>query len=186
METTLIRTRSLVQCGLFAALIAVGAFIQIPIPSMDYFTMQFIFVILSGMLLGSSKGAISAGVYVLIGLVGFPVFAAGGGISYIFRPTFGYLIGFILAAWLSGLIVEKSQSATYKTYLWAAFSGLVATYFLGYFYKFIILNFYMGTPTPWPLIFLASFPLDLPGDILLCFLGAAFIKKVKPLLRGML
>ena len=88
METTMTKTRSMVQCALFAALVAIGAFIQIPVPYMDYFTLQFLFVLLAGMLLGSARGALSVSVYVLVGLVGFPVFAAGGGIQYIFRPSF--------------------------------------------------------------------------------------------------
>ena len=82
----------MVLCGMFAALVAIGAFIQIPVPYMDYFTLQFFFVLLAGLILGADKGAISVGCYVLLGLVGVPIFAAGGGIGYIFRPSFGYLL----------------------------------------------------------------------------------------------
>ena len=87
----------MVLCGMFAALVAIGAFIQIPVPYMDYFTLQFFFVLLAGLILGADKGAISVGCYVLLGLVGVPIFAAGGGIGYIFRPSFGYLVGFIVS-----------------------------------------------------------------------------------------
>lgn len=73
-------TRWIVLCGMFAALTAAGAFIQIPVPFMDYFTLQFLFVLLAGMLLGPRYGSISMGIYVLVGLAGVPVFAAGGGI----------------------------------------------------------------------------------------------------------
>ncbi|MEA4988261.1 MAG: biotin transporter BioY, partial [Anaerovorax sp.] len=74
-----IKTKKLVLCSLFSALIAVGAFIQIPVPFMDYFTLQFLFVLLAGMILGSKLGMISVAVYVAAGLAGFPIFAAGGG-----------------------------------------------------------------------------------------------------------
>ena len=75
-------------CSLFTALIAIGAFLQIPLPNFDYFTLQFFFVLMAGMLLGARLGALSAALYVLIGLLGIPVFAAGGGISYVLRPSF--------------------------------------------------------------------------------------------------
>ena len=132
----------MVLCGMFAALVAIGAFIQIPVPYMDYFTLQFFFVLLAGLILGADKGAISVGCYVLLGLVGVPIFAAGGGIGYIFRPSFGYLVGFVV------------------------------TYAIGIVYKFIILNFYAHTPATLGVIFLSCFPLDMPGDFVLCLLAA--------------
>ena len=108
----------MVLCGMFAALVAIGAFIQIPVPYMDYFTLQFFFVLLAGLILGADKGAISVGCYVLLGLVGVPIFAAGGGIGYIFRPSFGYLVGFIVSAYVTGKVCEKLK-ASYKNYLLA-------------------------------------------------------------------
>ena len=76
-------TKSLILCSLFAALIAVGAFIKIPIPVVP-FTLQVLFTTLAGLLLGPKLGAISVGIYLLIGLIGIPVFTQGGGPSYIF------------------------------------------------------------------------------------------------------
>ena len=106
--TTTVKTRGIVLCGLFSALIAIGAFLQVPVPFMDYFTLQFLFVTLAGMLLGSRRGSLAVAVYVAVGLAGIPVFAAGGGIQYVFRPSFGYLLGFIAAAWLTGRICERT------------------------------------------------------------------------------
>lgn len=62
-------TKSLILCSLFAALIAVGAFIKIPIPVVP-FTLQVLFTTLAGLLLGPKLGAISVGIYLLIGLIG--------------------------------------------------------------------------------------------------------------------
>ena len=120
----------MVLCGMFAALVAIGAFIQIPVPYMDYFTLQFFFVLLAGLILGADKGAISVGCYVLLGLVGVPIFAAGGGIGYIFRPSFGYLVGFIVSAYVTGKVCEKLK-ASYKNYLLACLAGFVVTYAIG-------------------------------------------------------
>ena len=117
------------------------------------------------------KGAISVGCYVLLGLVGVPIFAAGGGIGYIFRPSFGYLVGFIVSAYVTGKVCEKLK-ASYKNYLLACLAGFVVTYAIGIVYKFIILNFYAHTPATLGVIFLSCFPLDMPGDFVLCLLAA--------------
>ena len=71
-KTKRLSTKSMVLCAMFTALVAVGAFIQIPVPYMDYFTLQFFFVLLAGLILGGNKGAISVGCYVLLGLIGIP------------------------------------------------------------------------------------------------------------------
>ena len=119
----------------------------------------------------ADKGAISVGCYVLLGLVGVPIFAAGGGIGYIFRPSFGYLVGFIVSAYVTGKVCEKLK-ASYKNYLLACLAGFVVTYAIGIVYKFIILNFYAHTPATLGVIFLSCFPLDMPGDFVLCLLAA--------------
>lgn len=69
---------SLILCALFAALIAVGAFIKIPVPFVP-FTLQLLFTTLAGIVLGPKYGALSVGVYILIGLCGVPIFTQGGG-----------------------------------------------------------------------------------------------------------
>ena len=109
-------------CSLFTALIAIGAFLQIPLPNFDYFTLQFFFVLMAGMLLGARLGALSAALYVLIGLLGIPVFAAGGGISYVLRPSFGFLLGFIVTAFCSGWIMQQGQRK-WKTCFLAVLAG---------------------------------------------------------------
>ena len=136
-------------CSLFTALIAIGAFLQIPLPNFDYFTLQFFFVLMAGMLLGARLGALSAALYVLIGLLGIPVFAAGGGISYVLRPSFGFLLGFIVTAFCSGWIMQHGQRK-WKT------------------------NYYTGTEISFSLLLLSCFPLDLPKDIL-CSILAAYV-----------
>ncbi|HOO47090.1 MAG TPA: biotin transporter BioY, partial [Deltaproteobacteria bacterium] len=75
-----------------SALTAAGAFIKIPIAPVPI-TLQNFFVILSGIILGPKAGALSQIVYIIIGLIGLPVFSGGGGPSYIFKPTFGYILG---------------------------------------------------------------------------------------------
>lgn len=98
----------MVYAALLAALTAVGAYIAVPIGPVPI-VLQNLFVLLAGLLLGSRWGLASMAVYVLAGAVGLPVFASGaGGLGVLAGPTGGYLIGFVAAAFVVGLIVEKT------------------------------------------------------------------------------
>ena len=104
-----IQTTDIVYCGMFASLMAVGAFIKIMIPIGIWevtFSLQFFFALLAGFLLGAKRGLAAVGCYLLIGLAGVPVFAHGGGLMYLMKPTFGFLIGFAAAAYVAGKISE--------------------------------------------------------------------------------
>lgn len=176
------RTRNLILCALFAALIAVGAFIRIPVPVVP-FTLQYLFTMLAGLLLGGKLGAVSVCVYIMIGLLGVPVFAEGGGPAYILKPTFGYMIGFVVGSYVTGMIANKQPGAGYKRLLAANFAGLGIVYLFGMAYCYLISNFYLGTPIGiWPL-FLYCFILAVPGDIILCFFAAALAKRLIPVIK---
>jgi biotin transport system substrate-specific component len=98
--------RMTVYASLMSALIAAGAFISIPIGPVPIVLQNF-FVLLSGILLGSRWGVASVGVYLIAGMLGLPVFAGGtGGIGRIAGPTGGYLLGYLPAVFVTGLISE--------------------------------------------------------------------------------
>ncbi len=177
-----ISTKNLTLIGLFAALIAAGAFIRIPVPVVP-FTLQFLFTTLAGLLLGGKNGAISVGVYIFLGLLGLPVFASGGGFAYVLNPTFGYLIGFCAGAYLTGSMAYAKPQPSFKRLLAASFSGLLVVYLFGMVYYYCISAFYLDNPIGlWPL-FLYCFILAVPGDIALCILGSALAKRLIPLVR---
>lgn len=178
---TAVKTRRIVLCALFTALIAVGAFLKIPMPYMDYFTLQSLFVVLAGLLLGPGRGALSAAVYVAVGLCGIPVFAAGGGVQYIFRPTFGYLLGFIAAAAVTGFLSRKARK--FGGYFSASLIGMSAAYIIGFAYKYLILNHYLNQKTPMALIFASSLTLDIPGDIALCAAASVLAGRLRGALK---
>ena len=71
-------TRELTMTALFVTLITAGAFIRVPLPNCP-FTLQILFTTLAGIILGSRLGAISVGIYIILGLIGVPVFTSGGG-----------------------------------------------------------------------------------------------------------
>lgn len=169
--------------ALFVALIAIGAFIRIPIPYVP-FTLQFLFTMLAGLLLGGKLGAIAVGVYIILGLLGLPIFAQGGGIAYVLQPSFGYIIGFAAGAYVTGIIANKDSVPGIKRLLAANFIGLGIVYLFGMVYYYIISKFYLGNPIGlWPL-FLYCFVLAVPGDIVLCVLGALLSKRMIPIMKA--
>ena len=175
------RTKNIILCALFTALITAGAFIKIPIPIVPIM-LQYLFTMLAGLLLGSKWGFISVSVYIILGLAGLPIFASGGGIGYIFQPSFGYIIGFAAGAFVTGKIAEKSGDPSYKRLLSANFAGLLIVYILGMIYYYFMSNFYLNDPIGlWPL-FLYCFIVTVPGDILLCIFGAVIGKRIIPVL----
>ena len=172
------KTKTLVYCGLFTALIAVGAFIKIPIPVVP-FTLQYLFTMMAGLLLGPKLGAMAVTFYMLLGLIGLPIFAEGGGLWYIFKPSFGYIIGFIVGTFVTGYIAEHMKKKNVGNYLVANFAGLFFVYAIGMIYYYIICNFVINTPIAvWPL-FLYCFILAVPGDIALSILAAVLAKRIK-------
>lgn len=124
--------RPMIYASMFAALTAIGAFIRIPIPANPVpITLQVFFVLLAGLLLGSRWAGMSMIVYVLLGLIGFPVFSGGlSGIGAILGPTGGYLIGFIPGAFVTGWVTETFGRSTFAA-AGAMISGLAVIYLLG-------------------------------------------------------
>ena len=173
--------RDKVLIAIFAALTSIGAFIRIPIPYIP-FTMQFFFCSISGIILGSKKGALSQILYIFIGLIGIPVFAKGGGPQYILQPTFGYLIGLILASFIIGKIVELKIN-NFKNLLLANILGIVFIYIIGVSYFYLISKFYLGINMTISLAIYNGILLTLPGDIIksviTAFIGVRVANTIK-------
>jgi biotin transport system substrate-specific component len=167
-----LNTRELVLCGLFIALITAGTFIRIPVGT-DVYTLQFLFTLLAGLVLGARLGAITVSAYVLLGLLGVPVFASGGGPAYILQPTFGYLLAFILQAWLGGFYTRQVSAVSYGRLLAANLLGMVIVYVIGISWFYLFSNYVINTPIPlWTAIFYCGVLQVIP-DFLLCLAAAA-------------
>jgi biotin transport system substrate-specific component len=109
MTTSTDSLRMMVFAALLAALIAVGAFLAVPIGPVPIVLQNF-FVLLAGMLLGSRWGFICVAVYLLAGACGLPVFAGGsGGIGHLFGPRGGYLFGYLPAVFVVGWVAERTR-----------------------------------------------------------------------------
>ncbi len=172
-------TRMLILTALFAALTAVGAFLQIPL-GITSITLQFFITAMAGLLLGPKWGALSQTVYVALGLVGLPVFTLGGGPGYVFQPSFGFLLGLIPAAWLIGTLAQDGRRPL-RTAL-ACIAGDGVLYLVGVPYMYLILNAYLGKGMTVGAVIRAGMLIYLPGDAVKI---AAVVLLSRPLLRAL-
>jgi len=98
-------TKEITLVAIFPALMAATSWLTIPIGIGAPITLQTLFVMMAGLILGKKLGTISVFVYVMLGAIGIPVFAGmQGGIGVILGPTGGFIIAFILMAYLSGIM----------------------------------------------------------------------------------
>ncbi|MBE5040149.1 biotin transporter BioY [Ructibacterium gallinarum] len=183
MKRLVLTPQALCMCALFTALIAVGAFIRIPLPVIP-FTLQTLFIMLAGLLLGRRGALISCGAYFILGMIGVPIFTQGGGFGYIFKPTFGYLIGFVISAWIIGAVAYyRVQQPSYLRMLMASFAGLAVIYLLGTVYYYFLAVYYMGkTVAVWPLLVSCVF-MTLPTDIVSALAAAFLARRLLPWVR---
>jgi len=150
----------------FAILTGICAKLKIEIGLVPI-TMQTFGVLISGALLGAKRGALSQIVYLLFGLLGVPWFARGGGIGYIFSPTFGYIVGFVLAAFVVGLLCERGFDRKIKSAILAMFIGNILIYIPGLFW--------LGKFVGWRKVLSVGFFPFVVGDILKIILAGTIL-----------
>jgi biotin transport system substrate-specific component len=185
MESTQTRStaRTLVLCGLSVALIAVGAFIKIPLFGVP-FSLQTLFVVLSAMLLGPGRSAAAAAAYMLIGLAGIPIFTGGGGPAYVLQPTFGYILGFVAGAALTGALVRRRPAPSVFYLFLAGMAGIGVIYLLGVAYYAVISGLYLGDQLELRTLLVNCFLITLPGDFVKCLAAALLAKRLRPALAA--
>ena len=165
--------KGLVYAALFGALTAAGAFIVIPLPPVPI-TAQTFFLNLSAILLGGQLGAVSQFIYVMMGVVGIPVFAGGkAGLGILFGPTGGYLLGFIIAAFVIGMINQMKKSAGIYWNIFSMLMGMLIIYFWGSLQLSLVakMNFHKA-------VAIGVLPF-IPGDVIKILLAAIISSRLK-------
>ncbi len=122
------KTQRMMRIALFTTLTAVGAYVVFPLPFTPVpFSLQLLFTLLSGMVLGPRDGALSQIVYLALGILGVPVFAGGNaGVGVLVGPTGGYLVGFVLASYVVGYLGQYFSKQPYSSILRGILMGGVA------------------------------------------------------------
>ncbi|PTX15648.1 biotin transporter BioY [Halanaerobium congolense] len=163
------KINQMIKSALFAALTAISAYLIIPIGPVPI-TLQTLFVLLSGKLLGKKYGVLAQITYLLLGAFGLPIFSGGrGGLGVLLGPTGGFLISFIPAAW----IAAHSFADKKKNFL-ILIAAVLSNYIIGSFYFSFI------TSTPLIAAFTMTVLPFIPGDlfkIIVVLILAPVIKK---------
>ena len=161
--------------GLFVLLTTLGAFIRIPLPFTPVpVTLQTLFVLLAGAFLGCEWGASAMGLYLLVGTCGVPVFAgASCGLLYLLGPTGGYLLGFVVGAWIIGCVIGSGTTPSWRRILSGIILAVLAIYALG-----ITQLMLWGRWTMTQAIYLGFLPF-LPGEILKIVVAFWIIKGMR-------
>ncbi|KUG04990.1 substrate-specific component bioy of biotin ecf transporter [hydrocarbon metagenome] len=137
-------TKELVRAALFTAVICVVTILVrmfqpvVVIP----FSLQPLIMLLAGYLLSPRAAFLSMSAYIMLGLIGIPVFSVPpyGGPAYILVPSFGFLLGMPLAAWVASRVIRVSKL---WNFILAGIAGIIVLYAVGLPYMYIILNFYL-------------------------------------------
>ncbi|KIY22806.1 MULTISPECIES: biotin transporter BioY [Mesobacillus] len=144
-----LKALDLTLASMFVGLMAIGANITALVPFMVIggvpITLQTFFAILAGIILGSRLGAISMTVYALVGLAGVPVFAQfSAGFSTLISPTFGFILSFILTAYVAGKVVKNNRSLA--AFISAALAGLFINYVVGTNWMYFAYKLWAAAP----------------------------------------
>ena len=178
---------TLVYSGMFAALMMIGANITAFAPFLVVggvpITLQTFFAILAGLILGSRRGALAMTVYMFIGLAGAPVFARfGGGFGSILNPTFGFVVSFILVAFIVGKIVEKNGKL--HGYIIAALVGMTINYVIGTNWMYYAYKLWAAAPDAFTYkVAWLWMMAPLPKDIILAVLAGIFGHRMYKVLK---
>lgn len=168
---------------MFVVLIAVGANITSMVPFMVVggvpITLQTFFVVLAGLVLGSRLGVLTTSVYAFIGLAGIPVFAQyGAGLGMLLKPTFGFILSFILSSYIVGKMVYKSDRVS--TFIFASLVGTAINYAFGTNWMYFAYKFWSDAPEGFTYGMAWLWMLaPLPKDIILAIFAGSFAYRLK-------
>jgi len=177
----MMKSKNIAISALFITFMTIGAFVKIPGPLLPM-TLQTFFAVFGALLLKGKHILVSMSLYILIGLIGVPVFSEGGGIGYIIKPSFGFLIGFCIGAYIITCLVNKSKY-TFSHLLLSSFIGLFVIYGIGLLYYFWISKALLQLPLSITKLLMYCFFLPLPGDIMSCILASILARRLRPIFQ---
>jgi biotin transport system substrate-specific component len=131
MASETLSTRGMIYASMFGALTAIGALISIPLQPVPI-VLSNLFLNIAAALLGGSLGALSQVIYIILGGLGLPVFSGGkAGFGVLLGPTGGYLVGFVIGAFLIGKLVEQKKTPGFAWLVFSMAVGLLVIYSVG-------------------------------------------------------
>ncbi|RPF50308.1 biotin transporter BioY [Aquisalibacillus elongatus] len=187
------KTIDLTLGSVFVVLMMIGANIAYWFPAFRItyaggevpITLQTLFAILAGLILGKRLGAFSMIVYLAVGIAGVPVFAEmTAGAAQLISPTGGFLISFIFVAYLSGLVVEKMNRQSISTYMTATIVGLLTNYLIGTPIMYLSMNYVAEASTPMNVVIMIMVPYFIKDFIITIALAAVLPQFITRLTKA--
>ena len=170
---------TLTLSALFCTLICVGSFIRIPMPNIMPITLQTFFVLLTALVLPLKTSILAICGYILLGLIGLPVFSGGGGLGYVLMPNFGFIIGFFIATVTIGVLVQKLKNRKLWHYIIISLLGITVIYISGVLYFAFITNVYNNNNYSVVWFIQTAFLPFVPKEIVCLILSSITAFKIK-------
>lgn len=164
--------------GIFIAFLIISAFINIPIGTIKI-TMQFLVANVCALMLGKKWGTISLVLYIVLGLIGLPIFSSGGGPAYVLQPSFGYMIGFTIGGFVAAWYREKRGNRKFSTYMIASIINMLIMDVFGTIYGAGIMYGYLHSEMGVWAFFWAFLVPFIPIDIVKCVISSMVCSKLK-------
>lgn len=171
---------TLTLSALFCTLICIGSFIRIPIPNMMPVTLQTFFVLLTGLVLPLKASILAIITYIVLGLIGLPIFSGGGGLGYVLMPNFGFIIGFLITTVIISIITEKLQNRKLWQYIVMSLLGIAVIYIIGILYFAFITNVHNNNDYSAIWFVQTVFLPFLPKEIICSLLASITAYKIRP------
>lgn len=171
---------TLTLSALFCTLICIGSFIRIPMPNMMPMTLQTFFVLLAALLLPLKASMLATITYMILGLIGLPIFSGGGGLGYVLMPNFGFIIGFVVATTIISVITEKLKYSKLWRCIVSSLLGIAVIYIIGIVYFAFIANVYNNNDYSAIWFIQTIFLPFLPKEIICIILASLSAYKIRP------
>lgn len=173
---------TLTLSALFCTLICVGSFIRVPMPNLMPMTLQTFFVLLTGLILPLRVSALATFTYMVLGLIGLPIFSGGGGLGYVLMPNFGFIIGFVVSSVIISVVTQKLKNRQLWQYIVISLLGVAAIYIIGILYFALITNVYNKNNYSAIWFIQTVFLPFLPKEIICIALASLSAYKIRPYL----
>lgn len=170
--------KKIARLALFLSLLIVGSQLAIPIQPVPI-TLQTLVVILIGGLLSPMESFTVMLGYLILGLIGLPIFAGfSGGIEAILTPSFGFILSFLISAPVLGHLLAPKHTWSLRRYVSACAVHYFITYAIGLTYLAIVLRFTTGQALAWHQIFLIGLVPFLIGDLIKYLFGGIVLVRL--------
>ncbi|MBG9982991.1 biotin transporter BioY [Aerococcaceae bacterium DSM 111020] len=174
------KTKDMTLTALMIALLVICSQLSIPIQPVPI-TLQTLAVLLIGYLLSPKNAFLTGLCYLIMGIIGLPVFAGfSGGYQSFLSPSFGFVISFMFAAGLGALYLTKVKHRSYKQLLLAGLIMSVVIYSIGLPYMWLILNQVNGVTLSLTELLAAGLLPFIPGGIIKIIFGMLLAKQLSP------